>query len=148
MPDELLRPTIAAGAGKSARPWRPLNLTYIAVLGGVVPITWLAFVNSRRLGLGAGRRLLIAMIGLAGLVAEAVVFDLLDTDGNLPTGLLTLIRVVAALCYLIQMRLQRPMDRAFQLRGGDYATRFGAGNVILLGVGTMAELLIVAVAGS
>ena len=150
MSDELLRPTIAAGAEPSARPWRLLYMGYIAVLGGILPATWLSFVNSRRLGLGASRRLLIVLIGLGGLVGECLLAGWLhvgDNDGTLLPRL-TPVRVVAALCFLIQSRLQLPLERSFQLRGGEHATRFGAGNIVMIGITAMTEALIVVVAAT
>ncbi|MEU4294190.1 hypothetical protein AB0E63_38730 [Kribbella sp. NPDC026596] len=149
MSDELLRPTIAAAARSTARPWRLLYLGYVAVLGGILPATWLSFVNSRRLGVSPARRLLIVVIGLTGLVAEILVAGwLFGGDDGQALARLTPVRVIAALAYLVQMRLQLPMERAFQLRGGEHATRFGAGHIVLIGVGVMVEVLIVLVAGS
>ena len=151
MSDELLRPTIAAGVEPSARrPWRLLYMGYIAVLGGMLPITWLSFVNGGRLGLGRTRRLLIVGIGLAGLVAECVLAGWLQIGENDDAMLARLmpVRVVAALCYLVQLRLQLPLERAFQLRGGDHATRFGAGNIVMIGITAFTEAIIVLVAAS
>jgi hypothetical protein len=148
MPDDLLRPTIAARATGKA-PWRLLYMAYIAVLGGVLPITWLSFVNSRRLGVDRGRRLLVLGVGVVGLVAEILVAGWLHVDGADGSLLaqLTPVRVVAALCFLLQMRLQRPMERAFQLRGGEHARWFGAGNLVMIGVLVLTEIIVVLVAG-
>ncbi|MEU4194140.1 hypothetical protein AB0E69_19760 [Kribbella sp. NPDC026611] len=150
MPDELLRPTIVPGPSPSARPWRLLPMGYIAVFGGVLPITWLSFVNSRRLGVSGGRRWLIVAVGVVGLGAEIAVAGWLQIgvgDGAL-LAQLTPVRVIAALCFLAQMRLQLPMERAFQLRGGEHAKRFGAGTLVLVGFLVVTEIVVMLVAGS
>jgi hypothetical protein len=148
MPDELLRPTIGAGVDLSVRPWRLMSQTYVAFFGGVIASTAIAFLNARRLGVDAAKRRLILLTGAGGLVAVIAVFSLLNTDGSVTSGLRVAIRAVAVVCCLVQLRIQRPMDRAFQLRGVDYASLWGPGIAVTIG-GAVAEaliLLLVAVA--
>ena len=52
---------------------------------------------------------------------------------------------MAILTCLAQLRLQRPMDRAFQLRGTDYGSLWGPGIAATIG-GAIAEALILLVA--
>lgn len=141
MPDELLRPTIGAGVDLSARPWRLMSQTYVAFFGGVIASTVIAFLNARRLGVDAARRRLILLTGAIGLVAVIAVFALLSTDGSVTSGLRVAIRIVAVGCCLVQLRIQRPMDRAFQLRGAEYASLWGPGLALTIG-GAVAEALI------
>ncbi|MGW5191717.1 hypothetical protein ACWEOO_20915 [Kribbella sp. NPDC004138] len=141
MPDELLRPTVGAGVDMSARPWRLMSQTYVAFFGGVLASTAVAYLNAGRLGVDAAKRRLILLTGLAGLLAVIGVFVLLYGDSGVTSGLRVSIRVVAVLCCLAQLRLQRPMDRAFQLRGADYGSLWGVGIAATIG-GAVAEALI------
>ncbi|WP_328999469.1 hypothetical protein OHA18_34140 [Kribbella sp. NBC_00709] len=136
MPDELLRPTIGAGVDMSVRPWRLMSQAYVAFFGGVIASTTVAFLNSGRLGVDAAKRRLILLTGLVGLVAVVALFALLGGD-----GLQVSTRVVAVLCFLVQLRVQRPMDRAFQLRGTDYGSLWRVGIPVTIG-GAVAEFLI------
>ena len=133
MPDELLRPTIGAGVDMSARPWRLMSQTYVAFFGGVLASTVIAYLNAGRLGIDAAKRRLIQLTGLAGFVVVVAVFLLLYGDSGVTSGLRVGIRVVAVLCCMVQLRLQRPMDRAFQLRGQDYKSLWGTGIAVTVG---------------
>ena len=141
MPDELLRPTVGAGVDMSVRPWRLMSQTYVAFFGGVLASTAVAYLNAGRLGVDAAKRRLILLTGLAGLLAVIGVFVLLYDDTGVTSGLRVSIRVVAVLCCMVQLRLQRPMDRAFQLRGADYGSLWGWGIAVTIG-GALAEALI------
>ncbi|GAB3924507.1 hypothetical protein GCM10029976_016330 [Kribbella albertanoniae] len=146
MPDDVLRSS--AAMDPADRPWPLLRFAYIAVLGGVLPITWLAFVNSRRLGLSDAKRGLIVLIGLAGVVVEFFAAGLLNPGGGLSWQSLLPMRIVAVLCYYLQWRLQRPSDRVFQLSGREYGMGFGAGNLGMVAIGVFTELMIAVVASS
>ncbi|MFI5695440.1 hypothetical protein ACIA58_26540 [Kribbella sp. NPDC051586] len=136
MPDELLRPTIGAGVDMSVRPWRLMSQAYVAFFGGVIASTVIAFLNSGRLGVDAGKRRLILLTGLVGLVAVVVLFAVLGGDALQVSS-----RVVAVLCFMVQLRLQQPMDRAFQLRGSDYGRLWRMGIPVTIG-GAVVEFLI------
>jgi hypothetical protein len=146
MPDELLRPTIGAGVDMKVRPWRLMSQTYVAFFGGVIASTVIAFLNARRLGVDAAKRRLILLTGAAGLVGVIAVFALLDADSDVTSGFRVAVRVVAVLCCLVQLRIQRPMDRAFQLRGTDYAPLWGPGIAITIGGAVAEAFLLVIVA--
>ncbi|WP_202873110.1 hypothetical protein [Kribbella capetownensis] len=141
MPDELLRPTIGAGVDMSVRPWRLMSQTYVAFFGGVIASTVIAFLNARRLGVDAAKQRLILGVGGIGLIVVIAAFAVLNTDGDLSSGLRVGIRVVAVVCCLVQLRIQRPMDRAFQLRGTDYGSLWGTGFGVTV-AGAVAEALI------
>ena len=145
MPDELLRPTIGAGVDLSVRPWRLMSQTYVAFFGGVIASTTIAYLNARRLGVDAAKRRLILLIGAAGLAIVIALFSFLNGGDDLTSGLRVGVRVVAVVCCLAQLRLQRPMDRAFQLRGTDYRSLWGPGIAATIG-GAIAEALILLVA--
>jgi hypothetical protein len=146
MPDELLRPTIGAGVDMSARPWRLMSQTYVAFFGGVIASTVIAFLNARRLGVDAAKRRLILLTGAIGLVGVISVFALLNSDGDFTSGLRVAVRAVAVVCCLIQLRIQRPMDRAFQLRGVDYGTLWVPGIAVTIGGAIVEALILVLVA--
>ncbi|WP_350276492.1 hypothetical protein [Kribbella sp. HUAS MG21] len=142
MPDDLLRPTIGAGVNMAVRPWRLMSQAYVAFFGGVLASTVVAYLNSGRLGVDAGRRRLILLTGLAGQLGVIGVFlALYDDASGVTYGLRLSLRVTAVLCCLVQLRLQRPMDRAFQLRGADYGSLWGVGIAATIG-GAIVEILI------
>jgi hypothetical protein len=145
MPDELLRPTVGAGVDMSARPWRLMSQTYVAFFGGVIAATTIAFLNARRLGVDAAKRRQILLTGVVGLLGVIGVFVLLYDDG-VTSGLRVSIRVVAVLACLVQLRLQRPMDRAFQLRGAEYGSLWGVGIGVVIGGAIIEFLILVLVA--
>lgn len=142
MPDELLRPTIGAGVNPSTRPWRLMSQTYVAFFGGVIAVTVIAFLNARRLGVPLDKRRLILVIGGLGLVLAAVVISTFPAEAS---GLRVAIRVVAVACCLGQLRIQQPMDRAFQLRGTDYGSLWGPGIAAVVGLGLLEAILLAGV---
>ncbi|GAA1673078.1 hypothetical protein ACFTSF_08110 [Kribbella sp. NPDC056951] len=148
MPDDLLRPSAGSDADPSDRPWPLLNVAYIAVLGGVLPITWLAFVNSRRLGVSDAKRGLIVVVGLVAVVVEFFAAGLLVAGDGMWWKALLPMRIIAVLCYFVQYRIQLQRDRLFQLSGREYAVPFGAGNLGMVAIGVFTELMIAVVASS
>jgi predicted MFS family arabinose efflux permease len=145
MPDELLRPTIRTDVDLSVRPWRLMSQTYVAFFGGVIAVTVIAFINARRLGVDQAKRRLILLAGGLGLIAAAVVITVLTDDGT-SSGLRIAIRVVAVVCCLILLRIQQPMDRAFQLRGVDHGSLWGPGIAAVIGGGVLEAILLAIVA--
>lgn len=142
MPDELLRPTIGAGVDMAARPWRLMSQTYVAFFGGVIASTVIAFLNARRLGVPTDKRRLILGIGAIGLVLAAVVITLLADDTSTSSGIRVAVRLVAVVACLAQLRIQQPMDRAFQLRGSEYGSLWGPGIAAVIGLGLLEALLL------
>jgi phosphoglycerol transferase MdoB-like AlkP superfamily enzyme len=143
MADELLRPTITANVDLSVRPWRLMSQAYVAFFGGVIAVTVIAFLNARRLGVDAARQWQILAVGVVALVVSAAVVVFL-TDDDASSGLRIATRVVAVVCCLVQLRIQRPMDRAFQLRGTDYKSLWVPGIAAVIGLGLL-ELALLAV---
>jgi hypothetical protein len=146
MPDELLRPTIGADIDQSVRPWRLMSQAYVAFFGGVLAVTLIAFLNARRLGVQASKRRLILALGAVGLVIAGAVVVLLTDELAVSSGLRVAIRVVAVVTCLAQLRIQQPMDRAFQLRSSEYASLWGPGIGAVLGCGLIEVLLLAGVA--
>jgi len=144
MPDELLRPTIGADVDLSVRPWRLMSQAYVAFFGGVIATTVIAFLNARRLGVVASKRRLIVALGAVGLVVAAVVLTFLTDDTSTSSGIRVAIRVVAVATCLAQLRIQQPMDRAFQLRSSEYASLWGPGIAAVIG-GGLVEVVLLAI---
>jgi hypothetical protein len=152
MPDELLRPTIGAGVDLSVRPWRLMSQTYVAFFGGVIASTVIASFNARRLGVDAAKRRLIIVTGAIGLVMALAVFILLerllgadDPYSAVPNVAATVIAVSSS---ALQQRFQRPMDRAFQLRGSDYRPLWGPGIAATAGGWAIQALIVYLVDGA
>ncbi|WP_020384736.1 hypothetical protein [Kribbella catacumbae] len=137
MPDELLRPTIGADVDMSARPWRLTSQAYVAFFGGVIATTVIATLNARRLGVPVSGRRLILLSGGAGLVLAAIALILLTDELTASSGTRVAIRVIAVLTCLAQLRIQQPMDRAFQLRGTEYRSLWGPGLAAVIGCGLL-----------
>lgn len=146
MPDELLRPTIGADVDLSVRPWRLMSQAYVAFFGGVIATTLIAYLNAKRLGVAASKRRLILVLGGAGLVLAAVVLTLLTNELSDTSGVRVAIRVVAVATCLAQLRIQQPMDRAFQLRNAEYASLWGPGIAAVIGCGLIEIALLAGVA--
>ncbi len=142
MSDELLRPTIGADLDMSARPWRLMSQAYVAFFGGVIATTVIATVNARRLGVPASGRRLILLSGGIGLVLAAISLVLLTDELTASSGTRVAIRVIAVLTCLAQLRIQQPMDRAFQLRGTEYKSLWGPGIAAVIGCGLLEVLLL------
>lgn len=143
MSDELLRPTISSAVDPAVRPWRLTTQAFVAFFGGVIAGTIIAWLNSGRLGVERSKRWLIAGTGVAGLAAVIAIYALVNADGERTSSLRILVRVIAVLCILAQMRWQRPMDRAFQLRGTDYHSMWVLGPILVV-VCAVAEALLLA----
>ncbi|WBQ01869.1 hypothetical protein [Kribbella sp. CA-293567] len=137
MPDDLLRPTIGADVDMTTRPWRLMSQAYVAFFGGVIATTVVALFNARRLGVPAQGQRLIALSGLGGLVLAAIAMVMLTDELTASSGTRLAIRIIAVLACLAQMRIQQPMDRAFQLRGSEYRSLWGPGIAAVIGCGLL-----------
>ncbi|TDC17337.1 hypothetical protein [Kribbella albertanoniae] len=142
MSDELLRPTIGERVDPKVRPWRLNSQAYVAFFGGVIAATIIASLNARRLGLDRGKRWMIIGTGVVGLTAVIALYALLNDDGERTQSLRIVVRIVAVLCILVQMRWQRPMDRAFQLRGTDYHSMWVLGPILVVVCAIVEALLL------
>jgi hypothetical protein len=143
MSDELLRPTIGADVDVTVRPWRLMSQAYVAFFGGVIAVTVIAWLNARRLGVPARGRRQILGSGLGGFLLVALVLELLTGEVTVAPGMRIVIRVIAVVTCLIQLRIQQPMDRAFQLRGGEYKSLWLPGLAAVI-VGGVLEVVVLA----
>lgn len=142
--DDLLQPTVQALPTTGGKPWRVMSQGYVAFFGGVIASTVIAFLNAGRLGAAPRQRWFVAGVGLAGLaVTIPLVVVLYDPDTSSTTKLVS--RVVAVLACLAQAWLLRPLDRAFQIRDGEYGSLWKAGFAAVIGCG-LAEVLLLAAA--
>ena len=137
MSDELLRPTIGADIDLSARPWRLMSQAYVAFFGGVIATTVIAVLNARRLGVPVNGRRQLVLSGGVGLVLAAAAIVLLTDQLTDSSGPRLAIRVIAVVTCLVQLRIQQPMDRAFQLRGAEYKSLWGPGIAAVIGCGLL-----------
>ncbi|MFI5707347.1 hypothetical protein [Kribbella sp. NPDC051620] len=141
MSDELLRPTIGADVDVTVRPWRLMSQAYVAFFGGVLSVTAIAWLNARRLGVPAPGRRLILATGLGGFLLVAFVLEALTGEVTIAAGTRLVVRVIAVLTCLVQLRIQRPMDRAFQLRGTKYKSLWWPGLTAVI-VGGVLEVVV------
>ncbi len=142
--DDLLQPTVQALPTTGGKPWRVMSQGYVAFFGGVIAGTVIAFLNAGRLGAAPRQRWLVAGVGVAGLaivIPLAVVLYDADTSGT--TRLVS--RVVAVLACLVQAWLLRTLDRAFQIRDGEYGSLWKAGIAAVIGCGLAEAFLLAAV---
>lgn len=102
--------------GPRDRPWSVRSLFWMALLGGVVPYTLLAYLNGRRLGLSSARlRLTVALgtLGALGVLAGgyADTLDAVPSDAYAST--LVAARFVGIGVHLVVYRLQKVADRIY-----------------------------------
>ena len=109
----------------------------------------LEYISSAGLGvLLKTQKRLTASAGKLRLVGVIAVFALLNADADVTSGFRVAVRVVAVLCCLVQLRIQRPMDRAFQLRGTDYGSLWGPGLAVTIGGAVAEAFILVIIAGA
>jgi hypothetical protein len=107
---------------------------WTALLGGALPATAVAFVNSRRLGVPQWRQVVIVLVGLLaflislGIHYAGAVGNLPSTIGGSGWGLILADRLVALLACLVFYRCQNPEYRCHLRFGGMYQV---VGSVIL-----------------
>ncbi|WP_026370337.1 hypothetical protein [Kallotenue papyrolyticum] len=147
VPGDLLTPSLSAAPSTTLRerPWRVNSQLWIAFLAGVLPVTVVALINARRLGLRPAAIRLILAIGLGTFLisllwlawqaeAAASLRSLSQPVNRAPLRLGT--RVLAVLAYLAMARIQRPAERRYRLFYGDtYASLWRPGLIICLGGG-------------
>lgn len=140
MSEDLLRPTIEREPGTKS-PWRLTSQLFVAFFGGALAVTAIGFVNAGRLGVEASARRLILGVGATAFAAGLVIVALLPTTLN--DSVIRLIMLAfALLAYAAQARLQRTHDRAFTLRGGEYASLWGPGFAAVIGCGIVQGIVV------
>ncbi len=137
--DELLRPALAgveqALPVEGRRPWRLSSQLYVGFFGGAIAATVIAWMNATRLGLSQRDRLLIAGVGIVGLVAAGVAVAVTD-PGDL-TGIRFALHLSGIATAAVQRPLQAKADRRYGFRRGDaYDSLWVPGLVAVLVLGT------------
>lgn len=144
--DDLLQPSVRQPRTTGGQPWRLQSLGYLAFFGGVIAGTTMTFLNAGRLGASPRQRWFVIALGILGLaVTIPLVIAVYDPDDGRVYRLVA--RVVAVLAYLGQAWLLRPLDRAFQLRDGDYASLWVPGIAAVIGCGIAEAVLLTVILG-
>lgn len=152
--DDLFSPTLdqkPAQPAPHAKPWRLTSQFWIAFLGGSLPATVIAYINSRRLGVTPERQRTIIIIGAVALIATTAFIHTVSIS-ELPEGWrdrqITRLgsRVIAVLCYIAFNKLQQDADRIYSYNhGDDYASLWKPGILAIVGLGLL-QIVVVAVA--
>jgi hypothetical protein len=138
MSDDLFSPTIKTPSAPAAPPWRPESIVYPAIFGGPLAATVLGLLNGRRLGVRPGPMVLIALAGVAAIVARVVVTVLLaGGTGTRVIGSLA----GAAVWGAVEMVQRRPF-RVFLYNDGEPASLVGPGLAAAIGCGLVEAVVI------
>jgi hypothetical protein len=142
--DDVFEPSLAGYREAEERPWRLGSQVYVAFFGGVLAVTAIAWLNARRLGLDDRSRLLILLLGVAGLVASVLVPVLRDEDASDAYRLTS--RIIGVVAFGGLYLIQRSANRVHEsFRGDDeeaYASLWGPGLLAVV-VGGLAQAAIV-----
>ncbi len=145
--DDLLRPTVRQPRTTGSPPWRLASLGFLTFFGGAVAGTVMVLLNAGRLGATPRQRWLIVGIGVLAL-AITVPLVIVLYDGESRSTYRFAAKVVAMLGYLAQARVLGPLDRAFQLRDGTYASLWLPGFAAVIGLGVVEAVALAVLAGT
>lgn len=152
--NELLTPTLQNHVpfierDSGDKPWELDGQLWIAFFGGVLPVTVIAYLNSRRLLIPFTQGWKIIAAGVIGFCAAVflaalprfVVLPAFLTSSSLP--LTAAGRLVALLVYLYQRRLQTSALRVYRwYRHSDLASLLGPGLLAIIFLGLLQLLLV------
>ncbi|HYN88811.1 MAG TPA: hypothetical protein VER55_09785 [Ardenticatenaceae bacterium] len=148
---DLFRPSVqeARSLPTGAPPWRLQSQFFIAFFGGVLGITAIAYLNSRRLGLPKNRLRQILVIGLIAFIG-VIALEYVNAVEGLPGGfrlrqsfLRVPGRIVAVVVCLVFNHFQSAADDLYQSQYGDaYSSMWKAGMIAIFGLGTLQSLAI------
>lgn len=153
--DDLFKPTLSADPvakkDKKAEPWRVTSQLWVAFFGGVLPLTAIAYINSKRLMMSVKEQRQILMIGVAGYLLSFGLAYVLEQAGvmeNLQSNEGRLVfrfvgRAVAVLTYLVIARQQRSAERIFQFGGGEYSSLWGPGLLAIIVLEIVSRVVLV-----
>lgn len=107
MSDDLIDPVARVPRAPGRRPWRPYSLVYVALLGGSLAVTAIAYLDAGRLGAGPRERRLILLTGALGflLTVPVVVFVVAALVHDMAGGIRFALRAPAVLVALVQIRI-------------------------------------------
>jgi hypothetical protein len=127
----LFEPTVTGGAEYDPLPWTPDSNFYVAVFGGIVPATAIAFLNARRLHAPdvARRILVVGLVAFTLFLAGAYNLDREVVDAETARRYARLgVRIAGVVVYFVFLSLlKRPWRRYQVVRGDDHARMFGPG---------------------
>lgn len=144
-PDDLFTPSLQSEQPSENRekPWRQYSQMLVAFFGGVLPYTFIAYVNGQRLGLQRDQQRLILVLGSAGVIGVICLGYLIGVKElpNCTSSQKRILRyggkVIALLVYFAVSQIQKSADRIYRFRVGrdDYASLLlpGIATVLLLG---------------
>ncbi|HEX7149983.1 MAG TPA: hypothetical protein VF618_00740 [Thermoanaerobaculia bacterium] len=140
--DDLLQPTIATDGRVRPKPWRIQSQFYVCFFGGPIPGTLIAFLNAKRLHLGAGARRNIVLAGLAATVAFALLVYFAPLGERPGRTVRTWAHLTGALLWWLALsRIQRPADLMRNAAGdAEYASLWGPGLASSLLLGAIQNL--------
>jgi hypothetical protein len=111
---DLLRPTLQGYVSRTGvQPWRLGSQAYVALLGGVLAVTPIAFLNARMLRAPTRVRAGILAIGAAGFAAVIAAAALLLSGDSAPDGAGTALTLFGVVAWGGMFLLQRPYDRIY-----------------------------------
>jgi hypothetical protein len=143
--DDLLQPTLQDQTPDSskAKPWQLGHQFWIAFLGGVLAVTGIAYLNSKRLGQDAGKQRLILMTGILGLVV-VIALTLFETTQRTNQIMRLGQRIVAVIAYALMYRIQTPAFRAYSYHhdGEGFASLWKPGIIASLALGILQALIV------
>jgi hypothetical protein len=146
--DDLLQPTLQDHTPDStkAKPWHPGHQFWIAFLGGVLAITGIAYLNSKRLGQDVGKQRLILITGALGLVVviALVLFTPASTTAQVSSQMVRLEqRIVAVLAYALMYQIQKPAFRPYSYTNSEnYASLWKPGIIAILALGIVQAVIV------
>ena len=120
--DELLQPSLSAGATEADPPYNIFYALLPGLIGGPPAVTIAMVLIARRLN--AARSVIVAIIAI-GVLALVIAAVVIDREPDLTAG--SIFRVAAVITYAAQFPLLVRRFRSWQLRGKDTAPFVGAG---------------------
>jgi hypothetical protein len=137
--DDLTDPVATVPRATGGRPWRPFSLLYVALLGGSLAVTAIAYLDAGRFGAGPRERRLILVAGALAFLATVplAVFVVAAMLHDAAGGIRFALRAPAVVAALAQVRTLGRLDRMFRAQSGQYGSLWLPGflAVFLGGVG-------------
>ncbi|MDQ3328978.1 MAG: hypothetical protein M3506_10720 [Chloroflexota bacterium] len=154
--DDLLSPSLQTHVGRRTgkKPWRLQSQFWVAFFGGVLPITVIAYLNGKRLGLPRRRQHIVLAAGVAGILCTVVFSYHLGegefgnvADRSMQRTVRLGSRVIAVIAYLVLYSLQRAADRTYSYYTQDdeeYSSLWKPGLAAVFGLGLVQGVGVIA----
>jgi len=152
--DELFQPTLQSNPAErrvlADEPWRVKSQLWIAIFGGALSLTTIAYLNSKRLGANVADQRKVLVAGVAGiLVTLAAAYLLRDTSyggtlrgGSDGLGFRLVGRVIAVITSLVIARFLRSAERVYLVADGEYASLWAPGLIAVMVLGILQNLIV------